>query len=57
MNKWTINSWKNFPAKHLPDYPDKKELDLVNIQDCQGTRNQARENAWGKDGAGHLRAI
>ena len=29
MKKWTINSWKNFPAKHLPDYQDQKELDLV----------------------------
>ena len=29
MKKWNLNSWKNFPAKHLPEYRDKKELDLV----------------------------
>ena len=29
MKKWNLNSWKKFPAKHLPDYEDKKELDLV----------------------------
>ena len=29
MKKWSLNSWKNFPAKHLPEYQDKKELDLV----------------------------
>jgi 3-deoxy-7-phosphoheptulonate synthase len=29
MKKWSLNSWKNFPAKHLPEYQDKKELELV----------------------------
>ena len=29
MKKWTLNSWKKFPAKHLPEYQDQKELDLV----------------------------
>ena len=29
MKKWSLNSWKKFPAKHLPDYQDKQELDLV----------------------------
>ena len=29
MKKWKINSWKNYPAKHIPEYPDKKELDMV----------------------------
>ena len=29
MKKWTLNSWSKFPAKHLPAYVDKKELDLV----------------------------
>ena len=29
MKKWTLNSWKNFPTKHIPEYPDKKELDMV----------------------------
>jgi 3-deoxy-7-phosphoheptulonate synthase len=29
MKKWTLNSWTNYPAKHLPEYQDKKELDLV----------------------------
>ena len=28
MKKWTLNSWTKFPAKHLPSYVDKKELDL-----------------------------
>ena len=29
MKKWNLNSWKDFPAKHLPEYQDTKELDLV----------------------------
>ena len=29
MKKWKINSWKNYPVKHIPEYPDKKELDMV----------------------------
>ena len=29
MKKWNLNSWKNLPAKHLPVYQDKEELDLV----------------------------
>ena len=29
MKKWNLNSWRNFPAKHLPEYQEKKELDLV----------------------------
>ena len=29
MKKWTLNSWKKFPAKHIPEYKDQKELDLV----------------------------
>ena len=29
MKKWKANSWTNYPAKHLPVYQDKKELDLV----------------------------
>ena len=29
MKKWTLNSWTKFSAKHLPNYVDKKELDLV----------------------------
>tara|TARA_B100000700_G_scaffold246195_1_gene275011 strand:- start:3903 stop:5282 length:1380 start_codon:yes stop_codon:yes gene_type:complete len=29
MKKWTLNSWKNYPAKHLPKYEDEKELDMV----------------------------
>ena len=23
------NSWRKFPVKHIPEYPDKKELDKV----------------------------
>jgi 3-deoxy-7-phosphoheptulonate synthase len=29
MKKWTLNSWRNYPVKHIPDYPNKKELDMV----------------------------
>ncbi len=29
MKKWTLNSWKNYPAKHLPKYEDEKELNMV----------------------------
>ena len=29
MKKWNLNSWKNYPAKHLPKYDDVKELDMV----------------------------
>ena len=29
MKKWSLNSWKNYPAKHLPEYQDVDELDLV----------------------------
>ena len=29
MKKWELNSWKKFTAKHLPQYQDQKELDLV----------------------------
>ena len=29
MKKWKINSWKNYPVKHIPKYEDKKELDMV----------------------------
>jgi len=29
MKKWNLNSWTKYPAKHLPEYQDKKELDLV----------------------------
>ena len=29
MKKWTLNSWKNYPVKHLPVYPDETELASV----------------------------
>jgi len=29
MKNWKINSWRNYPAKHIPKYPDEKELDRV----------------------------
>ena len=29
MKKWNLNNWKKFPAKHIPEYKDKQELDLV----------------------------
>ena len=29
MKNWKTNSWRNYPVKHIPEYPDKKELDRV----------------------------
>ena len=29
MKKWNLNSWTKLPAKHLPVYHDKEELNLV----------------------------
>ena len=29
MKKWTLNSWKNYPVKHIPKYEDEKELAMV----------------------------
>ena len=29
MKNWKINSWRNYPVKHIPEYPDKRELDRV----------------------------
>ena len=29
MKKWKLNTWKKYPAKHIPEYKDTKELDLV----------------------------
>jgi len=29
MRKWKINSWKNYPVKHIPNYKDEKELNMV----------------------------
>ena len=29
MKNWKINSWKKYPVKHIPEYPDKKELEQV----------------------------
>ena len=29
MRKWKINSWKNYPVKHIPKYKDEKELNMV----------------------------
>ena len=26
MAKWSVNSWRNFAAKHLPEYPDAEKL-------------------------------
>ena len=35
MKKWKLNSWKNYPVKHIPEYKDQKELDLV-LKKVQG---------------------
>ena len=29
MKKWKLNSWKDYPTKHIPKYEDGKKLDLV----------------------------
>ena len=29
MKNWKINSWRNYPVKHIPEYPDQKDLDDV----------------------------
>ena len=29
MKNWKINSWRKYPVKHIPEYPDKKELEQV----------------------------
>ena len=29
MKNWKTNSWRKYPVKHIPEYPDKKELDNV----------------------------
>jgi len=29
MKKWKINSWRNYPVKHIPKYGDGKELNKV----------------------------
>ena len=29
MKKWTTNSWRKYPVKHIPKYEDDKELNLV----------------------------
>ena len=32
MKKWTLNSWRNYPVKHIPKYEDEKELNMVLIK-------------------------
>ena len=29
MKKWTLNSWRNYPVKHIPKYEDEKKLNGV----------------------------
>ena len=29
MKNWKKNSWKNYPVKHIPEYPNKKEFEMV----------------------------
>ena len=29
MKNWKINSWRNYPVKHIPEYPNQKDLDGV----------------------------
>ena len=29
MKKWTLNSWREYPVKHIPKYEDEKELSMV----------------------------
>ena len=29
MKNWKKNCWRKYPVKHIPEYPNKKELDTV----------------------------
>ena len=29
MSNWKINSWRDYPVKHIPDYPDQAEFNQV----------------------------
>ena len=29
MKNWKKNSWRRYPVKHIPEYPNKKEFDIV----------------------------
>ena len=29
MKRWTLNSWKDYPVKHIPKYEDEKEFAMV----------------------------
>ena len=29
MKKWKVNSWRNYPVKHIPSYEDEKDLNIV----------------------------
>ena len=29
MSNWKVNSWRDYPVKHIPDYPDQAELGQV----------------------------
>ncbi len=29
MKNWKINSWRDYPVKHIPEYPNQKDLDGV----------------------------
>ena len=29
MKKWKVNSWRNYPVKHIPNYEDEKDLNIV----------------------------
>ena len=32
MSKWSVNSWRGYKAKHIPEYPDKSELEKTESQ-------------------------
>ena len=32
MSKWSANSWRGYKAKHIPEYPDKSELEKTESQ-------------------------
>ena len=32
MKKWKLNSWKNYPVKHIPEYVDKGNLTMFLIK-------------------------
>ena len=55
MSKWSANSWRGYKAKHIPEYPDKSELEkrftaffTVNVVARKKEKNQPETNPYMK---------